>query len=402
METIYKAYKYRLYPTKDQETLINKHIGSCRWIYNYSLEKKITTYQQEKKNISRFQTQKDLPLLKKQKETCWLKEVNSQSLQASLEHLDTSFVKFFREKQGFPKFKAKHYSRQSFSIPQNTKVDWDNKTLSVPKIKNIRFAFDRKPEGTIKSSTISKTPTGKYFISILVDTGLESPSKPKINEKTAIGVDLGIKDFAITSDGEKVGNPKYLRKHLRKLKKLQRRASKKQKGSNNRKKANLRVAKLYEKIHNLRTDFLQKLSTKLIRENQTICLEDLSVENMVKNHCLAQAISDCSWSTFVSMVEYKSKWYGKNILKIGRFEPSSKMCNNCGYMKKDLTLDIREWECPNCHAKHDRDINAAKNIKSYGLHKSNVGAERPKLKLLENTSPEGSVKEEFQPSLVVG
>ena len=403
METIYRAYKYRLYPTKDQEVLINKHIGSCRWIYNYALEKKTRAYATDKTKLSRFQIQADLPALKKQEGTVWLKEVNSQSLQASLEHMDNSFVKFFREKKGFPKFKSKHYSRQSFSVPQNTKVDWDSKKVSVPKIKNIKFALDREPDGVVKSSTISRTPTGKYFISVLVDTGLTLPKKSRIEEQTSIGIDLGIKDFLITSDGEKVPNPKYLKQYLFRLKKLQRRSSHKLKGSNNRKRANFRVAKLYERIHNLRIDFLHKLSTRLIRENQTICLEDLSVENMVKNHKLAQAISDCSWGTFVDMLKYKSEWYGKNTLFIGRFDPSSKMCSNCGLLKNDLTLDIREWECEGCHAKHDRDINAAKNIKMYGLHYNNVGAERPKLKLLENAlSKRGSMKEETQPSLVVG
>lgn len=403
METIYRAYKYRLYPTKDQEHLINKHIGSCRWIYNYALEKKTKAYTQDKTKLYRFQIQADLPGLKKAEETQWLKEVNSQSLQASLEHMDNAFVRFFREKKGFPKFKSKHYSKQSFSIPQNTKVNWETKRISVPKIKNIKFIADRKPEGNIKSSTISRTPTGKYFISILVDTGKEFPKKCKIKEKTSIGIDLGIKDFLITSNGEKVSNPKYLRNHINRLKKLQRQASKKQKGSNNRKKANLKVAKLHERIHNLRNDFLHKFSSKLVSENQTICLEDLSVENMVKNHKLAQAIVDCSWSKFVDMLKYKSEWNGKNILFIGRFDPSSKMCSNCGELKKDLILKIREWECDNCHAKHDRDINAAKNIKRYGLHYNNIGAERPKLKLLENTiSNLGSEKEETQPSLVVG
>jgi len=405
METIYRAYKYRLYPTKDQEQLINKHIGSCRWIYNYALEKKTKAYAQDQTKLSRFQIQADLPGLKKAEETQWLKEVNSQSLQAALEHMDNAFVRFFREKKGFPKFKSKHYSKQSFSVPQNTKVDWETQRVSVPKIKGIKFIVDRKPEGTIKSSTISRTPTGKYFISILVDTGIEIPKKCKISEETSIGVDLGIKDFLIASNGEKVSNPKYLRNHMNRLKKLQKQASKKQKGSNNKKKANLRVAKLHEHIHNLRIDFLHKLSSKLVSENQTICLEDLSVENMVSNHKLAQAIVDCSWSKFNEFLEYKALWKGVNIVRIGRFVPSSKTCSNCGWIKSDLTLDIREWECDSCHTKHDRDINAANNILQMGLKDQLflVGTVRPELKLLENTlSKRGSMKEETQPSLVVG
>ena len=403
METIYRAYKYRIYPAKDQEVLINKHIGCCRWLYNYALEKKTKAYKKDKTKLSRFDLSADLPNLKKKEETQWLKEVNSQSLQMSLKNMDEAFVRFFKEKKGFPKFKNKHYSRQSFSVPQNTKVDWDNKRVSIPKIKNIRFVVDRKTDGEVKSSTVSRTPTGKYFISILVDTGVKPPEKHIIKPKTSVGVDLGIKDFLITSNGEKVSNPKYLRNYLFKLKRLQRRASHKQKGSNNRKKRNLRVAKLHERIHNSRTDFLHKISSKLISENQTICLEDLNVKGMMKNHCLAQSISDCSWSKFNEFLEYKAEWNGVNIVRIGRFEPSSKMCSNCGHIKRDLTLKDRKWQCGSCHAKHDRDINAAKNILDFGLHYNNIiGAGRPKSKPLENISLESSVKEETQRSLAFG
>ncbi len=399
METIYKAYKYRIYPTKEQTVLINKHIGSCRWLYNYALEKKTKAYKKDKTRLSRFQLQADLPRLKEQKDTEWLKEVNSQSLQVSLEHMDNAFVRFFREKKGFPKFKSKHGSRQSFSVPQSVKVDWENKRVSIPKLKNIRFALDRKPEGTIKSATVSRTPTDKYFISILIDTGIKPPKKYKIKEQTSIGIDLGIKDFLITSNGEKVENPKHLKEHLFSLKKLQRRASKKKKGSSNRRRANLRVAKVYERIHNLRTDFLHKLSSKLISENQTICLENLDVAGMLKNHKLAQSIQDCSWSKFSQFLEYKADWNGVNIIRIGRFEPSSKMCSKCGWIKKDLILKDREWRCEECNVIHDRDINAAKNILDFGLHKNNhIGVGRPDSKPLESTSLEDPMKEEAQPS----
>jgi len=251
METIYRAYKYRLYPTQDQQILINKHIGSCRWFYNYALEKKIKAYKKDKTTLSRFNLSSDLPMLKKQEETQWLKDVNSQSLQAALEHMDNAFVRFFREKKGFPRFKSKHHSRKSFSIPQSIKVDWENKKVSIPKIKDLKFVLDREPIGTVKSATVSKTPTNKYFISLLVDTGVKAPKKHKIDPKTSIGVDLGIKEFVITSDGEKVSNPKFLRGHLWKLKKLQRRTSKKTRGSQNRRKSNLRVSKLHERVRNL-------------------------------------------------------------------------------------------------------------------------------------------------------
>jgi len=403
METIYKAFKYRIYPNQKQSVLINKHIGSCRWIYNYALNKKVEAYKKDKTKLSRFDISKDLPQLKKNEETSWLKETNSQALQMSLKNMDEAFTKFFRDKKGFPKFKSKHNNRQSFNIPQNIKVDWENMKVSVPKIKDIKFALDRVAEGEIKSATISRTPTGKYFISILVDTGIKEPKKHKIKEETSVGIDLGIKEFAITSHGEKFGNPKFLKNDLRKLKKLQKRASKRAKGSNNREKENLKVAILHEKIANKRRDFLHKLSTKLVRENQTICLEDLSVENMVKNHKLAQAIQDCSWSKFNEYLEYKARWTGVNIVRIGRFEPSSKMCSNCGKINNELTLKDREWKCESCDSFHDRDVNAAKNIIDFGLHKNNlVGAGRPKVKPLENISLESSEKKETQGSLVLG
>lgn len=403
METIYKAFKYRIYPNQDQTILINKHIGSCRWLYNYALNKKVEAYKENKTKLSRFDLSADIPILKQNEDTQWLKEVNSQSLQMSLKNMDEAFTKFFRDKKGFPKFKSKHSNRQSFNIPQNITVDWKNKNVSVPKIKGIKFALDRTPDGEIKSATISKTPTNKYFISILVDTKKKEPKKFKIKEETAIGIDLGIKDFAITSSGDKFENPKNLRKNLRKLKKLQKRASKKQKGSENRRKENLKVALLHEKISNARNDFLHKLSTKLISENQTICLEDLSVENMIKNHKLALSIQDCSWSKFNQYLEYKAEWNGNNIIRIGRFEPSSKMCSNCGKINNELTLRNRTWTCSKCGSFHDRDINAGKNILDFGLHENNlIGAGRPKFKPLENASLEGSAKEEAKPSLVVG
>jgi len=400
METIYRAYKYRIYPTNEQEILIDKHIGSCRWIYNYALEKKTTAYKRDRTRLTRFDLSANLPVLKKNADTKWLKEVNSQSLQMSLKNMDEAFTRFFREKKGFPKFKSKRSSRKSFSIPQNIRVDWNNKRISVPKIKNIKFVVDRRPKGKIKSATISKNSTGKCFISILVDTGISPPKKHRFKAQTSIGVDLGIKDFLTTSAGDKVKNPKHLKKHLFRLKKLQRRASKKKKGSVNRSKSNLRVAKLHEHIHNLRTDFLHKVSSKLVSENQTICLEDLDVAGMLKTHYLAQSIQDCSWSKFNEFLEYKAEWNGVNIVRIGRFEPSSKTCSECGYVKKDLRLSGREWTCSGCGIVHDRDVNAAKNILQIGLKEQLfLGSERPKIKPPENTSLEDSMKEETQPSV---
>ena len=351
METILKGYKYRLYPTKQQEELLNKHFGCNRWIYNYALDKKIKAFKEQQVSLSRFDIQKDLPMLKQQPDTVWLSEVNAQSLQASLENLDRAYKNFFRTKTGFPKFKSKH-NKQSFRIPQYVKVDWENSNVSAPRIKPIKMVADRIPEGTIKSATISKTTTGKFFVSVLVDTGKSVPQKYPIRRETAVGIDLGLKDTAVLSNGERIQNPKYLKQYLRRLKKLQREASSKIKGSNNRRKANRRTAKKCEKITNLRNDFLHKLSTKLIRENQTICLEDLNVRGMMQNHNLAQGIGDASWGRFGEMLKYKSEWNGNNVLTIGRFDPSSKMCSACGQINHGLTLSDREWVCK-CGIKHE-------------------------------------------------
>ena len=360
---MYRARKYRIYPTNSQKELIHKHCGSVRFLYNLALETKTMAYLGSKVNLSRYDLQKQVVDLKK--ELPWLKENNSQSLQVALLDLDTAYSNFFKGRADFPKFKKKS-NRGSFNVPQNVIVK--NNLLIIPKFKEgIKIKLHRDLVGTIKQATISFTPTGKYFVSILCDTGEESPVKKPIEEKNTIGVDLGIKDFLVTSEGEVIDNPKFLRNSIQRLKVLQRRASKKQKGSNNRKKANLKVAILHEKITNQRKDFLHKVSTQLIRENQTICLETLSVKNMVKNHNLAQAISDASWSTFVSMLEYKAEWYGKNILKIGRFEPSSKLHANCGYINKDLKLSDREWVCPKCFEVVSRDVNASINIKKFAL-----------------------------------
>jgi putative transposase len=360
-----KGLKYRLYPTNSQKELIAKHIGSSRFVYNLALETKNTAYLGSKHNFSPFDLIKQLPELKKECE--WLKEVNSQSLQQSIQNMDIAFKKFFKG-AGFPKFKSKHKGKQSFSIPQNVIVE--NNLLIIPKFKEgINIVLHREIKGIIKSATISVTPTGKYFASILVDTNTEIPIKAPITENTTIGIDLGIKNFAITSDSEVFENPKNLRKAQSKLKYVQRKYSK-----NKGKRTKQRLALLHEKVVNKRKDFLHKTSTKLIRENQTICLEDLAVSNMVKNHNLAQAISDVSWSTFVSMLEYKAEWHGKNILRIGRFAPSSKTCSCCGYINKELTLKDREWTCPKCNSVLDRDVNASINIKSFAL-KNNLSGE---------------------------
>jgi putative transposase len=355
---MFKACKYRIYPSKLQEELIAKHIGSSRFIYNLALETKKIAYIGSKHNLSSFDLMEQLTDLKR--ECVWLKEVNSQSLQEAIKNMDISFKNFYKG-SGFPKFKSKHRGKHSFSIPQSVSIK--NNKLFIPKFREgIEIVLHREIKGTIKSATISVTPTGKYFVSILVDTKTEIPVKESITKSTTIGIDLGIKTFVTTSDEKVFENPRFLKQSQSKLKYLQRKYSK-SKGKRTKQK----LALLHEKIANRRKDFLHKTSIKLIRENQTICLEDLAVSNMVKNHSLAQAIQDVSWSTFVDMLEYKADWYGKNILKIGRFEPSSKTCSCCGYVKKELTLEEREWICPKCSSILDRDLNAAINIKTFAL-----------------------------------
>jgi len=391
---MFRAYKYRLYPTNSQKELIHKHCGSVRYLYNLALETKTAAYLGSKITLSRYDLQKQLVELKK--ELPWLKETNSQSLQSALINLDEAYKKFFKG-AGFPKFKSKH-SKQSFHVPQNVKVEGGK--LVIPKFKEgIKVVLHRPINGTIKSATLCVTPTGKYFASILCDTGIECKPKQKVIDSETIGIDLGIKDFAVTSEGEVIANPKFLRNSIERLKVLQQRASKKKLGSNNRKKANKRAALLHEKIKNQRQDFLHKVSNKLIRENQTICLEDLGVKNMIKNHKLAQAISDVSWSEFNRMIEYKAEWYGVNILRIGRFAPSSKTCE-CGTINKDLKLSDRVWKCKSCKAVNERDRLAARNIKKFAL-KDNSGQELS-VEPVEMSTLVESMKQEAHQSLVDG
>jgi putative transposase len=363
---MFRAYKYRIYPTDSQKELINKHIGSCRFIYNLALETKTTAYLGSKHNFSAFDLINQLPDLKK--ECHWLKEVNSQSLQQSIINMDSAFKKFFKG-AGFPKFKKKS-KFGSFNIPKN--VILENDKLIIPKFKKgINIVLHRPIKGIIKQATISKNTTGKYFVSILVDTKTGIPVKSPIKKETTIGIDLGIKSFLVTSDGLEIENPKYLRKAQSKLKYVQRKYSK-----NKGKRTKKRLALLHEKVVNKRKDFLHKASTELIKKHDSLAIETLQVTNMLKNHKLAQSISDASWSTFVSMLEYKAEWYGKNIIRIGQWSPSSKTCSCCGYINKELTLKERSWTCHICKSVLNRDVNAAINIKTFGLKNILSGTDR--------------------------
>lgn len=365
-----KAYKYRIFPSEEQQSLLATIFGQIRFVYNLGLETKITAYAGNKISIDCFDLIKQVKELK-DTECPWLKEAPAQALQMALRNLDNAYTNFFKGK-GFPKFKNKH-GKQSFQLPQGVFLSEDNKNIFIPKLKWIGIDLHRKFKGDIKTVTVKKTVTNKYFVSILVDNKQELPSKKPINELTSVGVDLGIKDFAITSDGKKFENKDFFKSTMQKLRVAQRSLARKQKGSNHYKKQKLVVALLHEKVKNQRQDYLHKISKYLVDNYDTICLEDLSVKNMVKNHNLARAISDMGWSEFRTMLEYKSEWQGKNLSVIGRFEPSSKTCNCCGHTNKELTLNDREWTCTGCNTKHDRDVNAAINIKNFGLrNKSSV------------------------------
>lgn len=366
-----KAYKYRIYPTKEQMKFIKLHFGACRFVYNWALEQKIEMYKQTKKSMSRFDLQKILVREIKPSHD-WLKKVNSQSLLSSLMNLEAGFTKFFREKEGFPKFKSKKNPVQSFQIPQHYIVDFEMGIVRLPKIGEVKAVFHRCFEGTPKTATISKSRIGEYYISVLVNNEEEIPEKQNFSEISTIGVNVGIKNFAVLSTGERISYPKYFKNSIQREKVLQKRVSQKIKGSNNREKAKQKLTKLHKKISNQRNDFQHKLSFRLVCENQAVALETLNVKGMTKNHHLAQAIGDSAWSSFVTKLEYKAAWFGKTILKIGQFEPSTKICNNCGFHNSELILKYREWECPECKTNHDRDINAAINIKKFSLQDQNL------------------------------
>ena len=367
-----RAFKYKLKPTMKQQHLLLQHFGCFRFIYNWGLDLKIKTYEKDKSALSYVNLSKQLTLLKKQNGYKWLNDVTNETLQQSLRCLDAAYKNFFRTKKGFPKFKTKHSGKDCCKFINNVHFDFDNWQVKIPKVdwvkicRNKEFDLSQCKLGTL---TVSKDRCGTYWATILVDDGRPTPPKAKVEKVTSAGVDLGIKDFAILSDGTKFANPKYYEKSQRKLRRLQQRLSKKAKGSKNRDRAKIRLATCSRRISNCRTDFLQKLSTYLVRTYNTICAEDLNVNGMLKNRHLAKSISSASWSEFRRMLTYKCEWHGKNLLIIGRFEPSSKTCNNCGYVYKELTLVERAWKCPICGEILDRDVNAAKNICDIALCK---------------------------------
>ncbi|WP_373535008.1 RNA-guided endonuclease InsQ/TnpB family protein [Microcoleus sp.] len=357
---MYKAYKYRIYPTGGQEVLLAKSFGCARWFWNYALNLCQETYKNTGKGLTRGYTQGLLPALKKEYE--WLKEPYSQCLQVVALNLSTAYKNFFDKRAMPPKFKAKH-GRQSISYPQNVKFDGDY--IHLPKIGLVFCRRHRNFEGNIKTVTVSRNPDGKHFVSVLISDGKEKPEF--VSADQAIGIDVGLTHFAIASDGSKFGNPKHFVNRQRNLKRKQQKLASKNKNSQNRKKAKLAVAKVHSKIARCREDFLHKLSRKIVDENQVIAVENLNIKGMVKNHNLAKAISDVGWGMFCTMLKYKSESEGKRYVEIDRWFPSSKTCHICLNRVDNLTLDIRAWSCQHCGHHHDRDVNAAINIRNEAL-----------------------------------
>ena len=375
-----RAYKYRIYPTDEQKVLFAKTFGCCRFVYNWALNLKITAYRERKETLG-IVLLTNLMKSELKTEYKWLSEVNSQSLQSSLRNLDTAYTNFFRNTKavGFPKFKSRK-SRQSFLCPQHCRVDFGRGTITIPKAKDIPAVLHRKFSGTVKTVTVSMTPSGKYYASVLVDTNLQELPPMEKDASTTVGIDLGIKSLAVCSDGRTFDNPKNLQNSLQRLAMLQKRLIRKQKGSANRDKARIKVARLQEHISNCRKDNIHKITHTLTHDSQvrTICMENLNVKGMQRNHHLAQSVVDASFGMFLTMLEYKCRWYGVNLIKIDRFAPSSKTCGKCGYIYKGLKLSERSWTCPECGTHHDRDLNAACNIKEFGLKA--LPAERGKVK----------------------
>ena len=394
MRKINKSYRFRLYPNEGQIELLAKHFGCTRLVYNTFLGQRIEQYRLTGKSDNYYAQAKLLTEMKKLEETAWLNEVNSQTLQFALRSLDTAYTNFFKKRAKFPKFKSKH-SKNSFTVPQFASIAGGR--LFIPKFKEcIKCRVHREIKGKMGKVTITKTPSGKYFVSVFTTEEYITPIEK--SGKT-VGIDLGLKNLLITSEGETFKNNRYTKKYEYRLAKAQRHLSRKIKGSKGFENQKLKVARLHEKISNCRSDYLHKCSISLVRRYDIICIEDLNVKGIVKNRRLAKSVSDASWGTFVNMLTYKAEWNDKKIVKIDRFYPSSQTCSVCGYVNKETKdLSVREWECPICHTHHDRDVNAAINILRIGLNNNisagtvdYTGGEEVRADLLESHS---SVKPE--------
>lgn len=370
-----KAYKYKINPNQQQEELLQKFFGCCRFIYNWGLNKKTSAFKEHGEKVSYVELARELTTLKQQEDYQWLKEAPNESLQQSLRCLDNAFTAFFRKKAKYPRFKSKKRTKDSAKFISSVHFDFENWQVKLPKLGWIKLCMNKTfDQSTCKQGTctVSRDHCGTYWCVVTVDDLQPKVAKTKPLKETAVGIDLGIKDYAILSDGTKFSNPKHLEQAKRKLARLQRGFARTKKGSKNHEKARIKVAKCYRSISNKRNDFLHKLSTYLVNNYDTVCLEDLNVKGMEQNHHLARAIQGAAWGEFVRQLEYKGEWYGKNVLFIGRFEPSSKLCHKCGYINKDLKLSDREWICPVCGEHHDRDVNAAINIREIAFDKQNL------------------------------
>ena len=368
------ALKYKLCPTYKQKRALAQAFGNARFIYNWGLRKKIEAWETEKKRVTYNDLSRELTALKAEKEYAWLNDCSSVVLQQSLRNLESAYSNFFRKTGGFPKYKSKKNSFDSAKFINGVKIDYDNLRIRIPKVGEVKFKDNmRMPDGAKEGTlTVTRDKCGDYWCTVTVDDGRPAPDKAEIREDTAVGIDMGIKDYAILSDGTKIENPKFLEKEMDKLKSLNKAFSNKQKGSNNFKKMKARIARQNRKIANKRNDFLNKTSASVVKEHDTLCMEDLAVKDMMQNgsHDLSMHIGSASWSEFRRMVSYKADNLGKNVLLVGRYEPSSKTCSKCGYVNKELELSDREWTCPVCGTHHDRDINAAVNIKRMALDKA--------------------------------
>lgn len=401
MRKINRTYKFRLYPNMEQAELLARHFGCARFVYNHFLNQRKEQYRLTGKSDNYYAQAKSLTELKKQEATAWLKEVNAQSLQFALRSLDAAYTNFFQKRAKFPSFKSKH-TKNSFTVPQHVSIAGGR--LFFHKFKEgIKCRVHREITGKVGKATISKTPSGKYFVSVFTEEEYVTPVK---KSGKAVGVDMGLKDLLITSDGEIFKNNRNTKRYERKLAKAQQHLSRKKKGSRGFENQKLKVARIHEKIANSRADYLHKCSISLVRRYDTICIEDLNVKGMERNHRLAKSITDASWGNFVSMLTYKAEWNGKKVVKVDRYFPSSQTCNVCGYVNKQTKdLSVREWECPVCHTHHNRDVNAAINILRFGINHTSAGTvdytggEEIRADLSESRS---SVKPEAHKSIACG
>ena len=366
---MFKAYKYRIYPTKAQQVLMEKHFGCARFVYNWGLATQQAHYKAHGKSLSKRKLQDQLVQMKQTEQYAWLKEVNSQTLLAALFHLHDAFQHFFKGKGAYPNFKKKYRSRTSFQCPQHSTVDFVKQRIHLTKLPNIKAKISRPFTGEIKTVTVSKDPSGKYYASVLVDDGKTEPIPTTIQADLTLGIDLGITHLLTLSDGTVEDNPKHLNKAKERLAITQKIFARKKQGSSNRERQRKQVASAYEKVRHQRLNTLHHITHRLVRKNHatSFAIEDLGIKNMVKNRKLAKAIHDAGWGTLINLLRYKANWYGKNVLVVDRFFASSKLCSHCGHKMAVLPLSVRQWTCPACHADHNRDHNASCNIRRQAL-----------------------------------